>query len=187
LHQLAWVRLMVARHPWIYWLSIAVLAGMVGLGVTRALADVDAARRSWGEQQTVWVTSTAIQPGQPIVAKGRSVPRAVVPTDAVDSAPDGSIALQRIGPGEIIVGSDVSADGSVGLIPEGWVAFAVAAPVAHFAIGDHIDVYSADQFVGAGLVVGLGESDLMVAIAADAAPAMATAVLGGTVTLALAP
>ena len=65
MHQLAWVRLMVARHPWIYWLSITVVAGMVGLGAARALADVDAARRSWGEQQTVWVASAATEPGQP--------------------------------------------------------------------------------------------------------------------------
>ena len=118
MHQLAWVRLIVARHPWIYWLSITVVAGMVGLGAARALADVDAARRSWGEQQTVWVAAAATEPGQPILAGARSVPRAVVPAGAVGSTPEGSIARQRIGPGEIIVGSDISATGSVGLIPE---------------------------------------------------------------------
>jgi hypothetical protein len=187
MHQLAWVRLMVARHPWIYWLSIAVVAGMAGLGAARALADVDTARRAWGEQQTVWTASAGIEPGQPISAEGRDVPLAVVPVGAVDSAPDGSIARQRIGPGEIVVDSDVSADGTVGLIPDGWVAFAVTAPVAHFAVGDHLDVYSGDQLVGAGMVVDVGEQDLMVAVPAAAAPAMATAVLTDSATLALTP
>ncbi|MEP7201327.1 MAG: hypothetical protein ABI894_01900 [Ilumatobacteraceae bacterium] len=185
LHQLAWVRLIVARHPWIYWLSVMVVAGMVGLGVVRAMADIDAARRSWGEKQTVWIASAAIEPGQAISATGRSVPRAVVPIGAVDSAPDGSMARQHIGLGEIIVTSDLSAGGSVGLIPVGWVGFAVTAPVAHFSVGDHLNVYSGDQFVGAGVVIGVGESDLMVAVEADAAPALSTGVLSGTLTLAL--
>lgn len=187
MHQLAWIRLMVARHPWIYWLSITVVAGMVGLGAAQALADVDAARRSWGEQQTVWVASAATEPAQPIMAEARSVPRAVVPAGAVGFAPKGSIARQRIGLGEIIVDSDISATGSVGLIPEGWVAFAVEATVSHFAVGTHVNAYSGDQFVAAGLVVDVGESDLMVAIPADAASAMATAVLADTATLALSP
>jgi hypothetical protein len=187
MHQLAWVRLMVARHPWIYWLSITVVAGMVGLGAARALADVDAARRSWGEVETVWVASAATEPGQPIAPEARSMPRAVVPAGAVRSVPEGLIARQRIGPGEIIVDSDVSATGSVGLIPEGWVAFVVAAAVSHFAVGAHVEVYAGDQFVAAGLVVDVGEADLMVAIPVDAAPAMAIAVLADTATLALTP
>jgi hypothetical protein len=178
---------MVARHPSIYWLSITIVAGMVGLGAARALADVEAARRSWGEAQTVWMASAVIEPGQPISANGRSVPRALVPAGAVDSPPDGSIARQRVGPGEIVVDSDIFAEGSVGLIPDGWVAFAVTAPVVHFAVGAHVNVYSGDRFVAAGLTIDVGESDLMVAIPADAAPAMAAAVLADTATLALTP
>jgi hypothetical protein len=184
-HQLAWVRLMVARHPSIYWLSIAVVAALAGLSAARAMADVDTARRSWGEQTTVWMAAAEIEPGQPISADSRVVPRAVVPAGAVAVAPDEVIARQHIGQGEIVVESDLSASGSVGLIPDGWVSFAVAAPVTHFAVGDHVDVYSADRFIGAGLVIDAGESELMVAIPTAAAPAMSTALLDNTVTLAL--
>ena len=59
--------------------------------------------------------------------------------------------------------------------------------MAHFAVGDHLNVYAGDQFVAAGLVVDVGESDVMVAIPVDAAPALAAAVLADTVTLALTP
>jgi hypothetical protein len=187
MHALAWVRLMVARHPWTYWLVIAVMAGAVGLGAAKALAGVDAARRSWGEQQTVWMASTATEPGQPIVAARRNVPRAVVPSAAVVEAPTGALARQHIGFGEIITDNDVAAVGSAGLVPDGWVAFPVPAAVEHFATGDHLNVYSGDQLVAAGVVVDHGESDLMVAIPADAAPVMASALLAGAVTLGLTP
>ena len=187
MHVLAWVRLMVARHPWTYWFVIAVVAGAVGLGTARALAGVDAARRSWGEPEPVWMASAAIEPGQPVVANRREVPRAVVPAGAVSVPPNDAVARQRIGPGEIITDNDVAAGGSAGLVPDGWVAFAVPAAVEHFATGDHLSVFSGDQLVATGLVVDHGESELMVAIPAEAAPAMATALLADAVTLGLTP
>lgn len=186
MHQLALARLMVARHPWIYWLGVAVVASLVSLGAARALGDVDAARRSWGEQQSVWMTTGAIGPGEAITAERRDVPRAVVPPDAVTDDP-AAVARQRIGAGEIVTTADVAAAGSAGLVPAGWVAFAVSASVDHFAIGDHLGVYAGDQFVAAGVVVDEGESELMVAIPADAAPAMAAALLADAVALALSP
>ncbi len=187
MHVLARIRLTMARHPWVYWVAIAMLAGAVALGTARAMAGVDAQRRSWGQQATVWVASQAIEPGQPIRSKSRQVPRATVPSGAVEVAPDNSVARQRIGAGEIVVDIDVSAPGPAGLVPDGWVAFAVPAPVAQWSIGDHVRVYAADQFVDAGVVVGGGDSGSMVAIPVDAAPAMATALLADTVTIALAP
>jgi hypothetical protein len=67
------------------------------------------------------------------------------------------------------------------------VAFPVPTAVEHFATGDHLNVYSGDQLVAAGVVVDHGESELMVAIPADAAPVMATALLADAVTLGLTP
>src|SRR6476660_5768346 len=112
MHQLAWIRLMVARHPWTYWLVVVVLAGAVGLSAARAVARVDAARRSWGQQQSVWIAAVAIDPGQPITAERREVPLAVVPAGAVLEIPPDAIAKQRVGAGEIITNSDVSASGT---------------------------------------------------------------------------
>jgi hypothetical protein len=186
-HQLAWVRLMVARHPWIYWLAIVVISGVVALGAASAVADVDAARRSWGSRQRVWIATAAIEPGQPITAVARDIPAAVVPAGAVVDSPHGAWARQRVGPGEIVTASDVTAGGSAGLIPDGWVAFAVTASLDHFATGDHLNVYSGDQLVTAGVVIDAGDAGVMVAIHAEAAPAMVAALLADTVTLGLTP
>ncbi len=187
MHQLAWARLMMARHPWVYWLAILAIACTVSIGTARALGEVDAARRSWGQQQTVWTATIFIDPGQPITADRRDVPRAFVPAGAVVDSPNSSIARQRIGPGEIVTAADVAATGTAALIPAGSVAFAVATTVDHFAIGDHVVVYAGDQFVAAGAIVGDSESELLVAVPADAAPAMAAALLADAVTLALSP
>jgi hypothetical protein len=178
---------MVARHPWIYWLAVAAVAVAVALDAAQAMAGVDAARRSWGEQQTVWVASGAFEPGQALHSDRRNVPRALVPVGAVTTDPADAIARQRITPGEIITEVDLTARTPAGLIPPSWVAFEVPTPVGHFAAGDHVVVYSGDQLVAAGMVVDLGESDVMVAIPGDAAPAMATALVADAVTIALTP
>jgi hypothetical protein len=187
MHLLAWVRLTTARHPWIYWLAVALVASGVGLGTARAMARVDAARRSWGEHETVWVASAAIEPGQPVVSDRRDVPRAMTPVGALGTAPVDVVARHHIGPGEIITDADIAAGGPAGLVPDGWVAFVVAASGDHFATGDHLRVYSGDQLVAAGLVVDRGESELMVAIPEAAAPMMATGILADAITIGLTP
>ena len=187
MHLLAWVRLTLARHPSIYWLSIAVVAVVVSVGSASALANVDAARRSWGQQSTVWMTTAAVAPGAPITATARELPVAVVPAGAAREDPGGMTARQRLGPGEIVTSDDVSASGSAGLIPPGWVAFAVPASGEHFAIGDHLEVYSGNVLVADGQVVDDGDAELMVAIPAAAAATMADGLLADSVTLALTP
>lgn len=187
MHQLAWVRLMVARHPWVYWFTIAVVAVVVAVASAAMLASVDEARRSWGEQTTVWLSTSAASPGEPIAVAARQVPAAVVPVGAVTHSPAGTVARQRIGPGEIVTADDVAAGGPAGLIPPEWVAFAVPASPDHFSTGDHLEVYSADQLVADGLVVDDRDAELMIAIPAAAAPTMAAALLADTVTLALSP
>ena len=187
MHQLAWIRLMVARHPSIYWLTVGVIAAAVALSTARAMERVDAARRSWGRQQTVWVASAAIEPGEPIRSATRVVPVAVVPVDAVRADPAGTAARQQVGPGEIITDSDVTTRGIVGLVPDGWVAFALQPSVGHYAVGDHLGVYAGGLLVGAGLVVDAADSALMVAVPAATASAMASAIFADAVTLALTP
>lgn len=187
MHVLARVRSLMARQPWIYWALVAVAAMGVVVGAARAIGRVDAARRSWGDQQPVWVATTAIEPGEPITATRRDLPMAVVPAVAAVEDPSGTVARQRVGAGEIITDGDLAARGAVSLVPEGWVAFAAPAVAEHFRIGDHVRVFAGDQSLGDGLVIDSGDSDLMVAIPADAAPAMAAALLTDSVTIALSP
>jgi hypothetical protein len=184
-HVLARIRLVLARHPWAYWFVVSVVAAMVAVSVSRAMAGIDAARRSWGEQEAVWVASATVEPGQPTRAVRRQVPRALVPESAVTVVAPDAVARQHIARGAIITDVDVAAPGPAGLIPDGWLAFAIPAASAHFAAGDRVRVYAGEKFVSAGLVIDSGEADLMVAIPVDAGPAMAAAILADNVTIAL--
>lgn len=186
MHLLARVRLELARRPWIYWLTIAVLGAIVTLGVSRAMGRVDAARRAWGEPATVWIAATDIEPGEPIVAKRSVVPRAVVPSRATTEDPDRSVARQRIAGGAIVTAFDVAAAGPAGLVPDGWVAIAVAA-TGDFGVGDRVTVFAADVSLGDGVVVARTDTDVMVAVPVAAAGDLAASVLAGTAVIALAP
>lgn len=187
MHLLARVRLVLARWPWIHWVLIGAAAVGVAAGTGRAIASVDAARRSWGEQRSVWIATTELAPGELIMATRRDVPRAMVPSGAATDDPSGGVARQHVSAGEILTLADVGARGEASLVPGGWVAFAVPSVAGHYSVGDHVRVFAGDQALGNGLIVGRGESDLMVAISEDAAPSLAAALLTDSVTLALSP
>ncbi|HEY7627158.1 MAG TPA: hypothetical protein VH761_08815 [Ilumatobacteraceae bacterium] len=174
-------------HPWIHWMLVGCAAIGVGVGSWRAIAGVDAARRAWGEQRTVWIATTAAAPGDSIAADRREMPRAMVPATAATDDPSGRVARQHLGAGEIVTVADVGATGQASLVPSGWVALAVPSTPEHFAVGDHVRVFGGDQPLGDGMIVGLGEADLMVAISEQAAPALAAALLADSVTVALSP
>ena len=81
----------------------------------------------------------------------------MVPADAVTEVDAGAIARQRIAAGEVIVSHDVSPSGAPqSLIPDGWLAVAVAEPVASGArVGDEVTVSAGGVVVAAeGVVVG---------------------------------
>jgi hypothetical protein len=50
-----------------------------------------------------------------------------------------------------------------------------------------VNVYTSDRLISDGVIVDVGDSDAMVAITADAAPAMASALQADAVTIALTP
>ncbi|HEY0518366.1 MAG TPA: hypothetical protein VGC84_02645, partial [Ilumatobacteraceae bacterium] len=106
---------------------------------------------------------------------------------AVVASVSGTVARQHIAAGEIITGSDVSASGTAGLIPDGSVAFGAPAAADQFSIGDRVAVFADGQLICAGVVVDTSESGLMVAVPTSSAPTVAAALLANTVVLALAP
>jgi hypothetical protein len=180
-------RWILARHPVVYWASVAVVAVALGLQVTAAVGRVDAARRSWGTAVSVWVATDDVAAGDEIASSSRSVPQALVLEAAVAFDPEGSIARQHVSAGEIITSADVSATGPAGLIPDGWVAVPIAATVTPFSVGDPVAVFVADQRSSDGIVVDIVESGALVAVPEDSAGVLASAALSGSVTIALRP
>ena len=186
------LRLGLARSPWLYWAIVAVLAGTAGLLVMRAASGVDAARQSWGETRQVFVARQAIEPGGALDASvsRHEMPSPVVPADAVTDLDAEAVARQRIAAGEIVVAHDVSPSAAPqSLIPAGWLAVAVAEPVASGAtVGDAVSVATGGIVVAPdGLVVAVVGEALLVAVPADEAAQVAQAASTGDVAVLIRP
>jgi hypothetical protein len=193
---LARTRHVLARHPWLYWLVVVVLAALAGVAVTRATAEVDAARRAWGEERTVYVARVEVAPGDALTGalEARPLPSAMVPADAVDEIDAAAAARHRIGVGEVVVAHDVVATaGPQPLIPEGWQGVAVSEAVpSGVAVGDRVAASSGGVVLAdEGLVVaqpgGDGGPAVLVAVPADAAPQVAHAAGTGELALLVLP
>jgi hypothetical protein len=190
---MAHLRQMLARSPWIYWTVIGALALTVGLLANQAADRVDAARDAWGRTRSVLVAVVDIEPGDPLLGsvEERAVPGPLVPASALHELDDDAItARQRVAAGEMVMAHDVSAVHSPrALIPEGWLAVPIAERVAGAAApGDAVAVSSGGVVLAAnGIVVAAGDSSLLVAVPADAAPQVAQAATTGDASLLLRP
>ena len=169
------LRRLVARRPWIQWLVIGALASGVAATVADAMAGVDAARRSWGSTSTVWVAVHDAEPGDLVAAEAVDVPVAIRPVHAADG-PDGSVARQAIGRGEIVTDLDV-VDTDDDLAPAGWLVAPVRESLPSGAVvGERVQV-AADGFVIAadGVVTGFVDDVTLVAVPPDVAPLLPAA------------
>lgn len=183
------VRRILVRRPWIYW-SLAALAACAAAASLLDRADaIDAARDSWGDTRMVWVAETDHAPGDPLSTTRRKAPAALV-ADAVASDIDGRLARQHIAAGEVIHEVDLLAPaGPQAMTPPGWLAVPIDESPASGAVpGDRVQVVSDGFVISAdGLVVGRHDDVTLVAVPADAGPALAAADDAGALTLLLVP
>lgn len=181
------IRSTLARHPLLWWATVGALAVLCGVLVAGAMRRVDEQRRAWGATRPVWVATAALAPGEPLEFERRDYPVAMLPSAAVTSSPVGAVAHQRVAAGEVIVAGDVSTGGLAGLIPPGSVAVAVPARASQFHVGDGIVAFANGERLANGQVVGVEAEQVLVAVPADAAPALTLALPAGAVVLALLP
>jgi hypothetical protein len=184
-HVLAPLRTLLARRPWLYWIVVALLAGLVANIAAGKLDAVDDARRSWGESADVWVAAAGAAPGDALVAQIRSLPHAMVPAGAVAADPTGRLAVQRLTPDEVVTTADVG-DGPLALLPHGWqgVAFSADETTIRVRAGDTVAVV-ADGVVVVTRGVVLATSDRSVTVGVPAADAPAAALASRTQSAAL--
>jgi hypothetical protein len=192
MNPLARARHVLARRPWLYWAAVLVLAGAGGWAVAAAAAGADDARRAWGATRDVLVATDDLAPGDPLAGHValRPRPAPAVSDAAVASVPPGATARQHVAAGEALVGLDIApAGGPQALIPDEWVAVAVAEAVpVGAAVGDHVTPVSGGVVLAAdGVVVGHAAEAVLVAVPDDDAPRVAAASSTGDLSLLLLP
>jgi len=192
MHVLARARLVLARHPSLYWSAAAVLAAGAALVAADAAAGVDEARRSWGETRTVVLALGPVAPGAPLAGSTevRAVPLPLVPADALAALTGAEVARQHLTAGEIVVAHDVAAtSGPAALVPDGWRGVPVREPVPSGAsVGDRVAVVAGGVELAAdAVVVGHLPDGLVVAVPHQQAPQVAQASASGELVVVLRP
>ncbi|HVF32151.1 MAG TPA: hypothetical protein VM933_03840 [Acidimicrobiales bacterium] len=196
----AWSR----SSPVRWWAVVAVLGATTLVVVRSGLVASSGAAARWGPVRAVPVVVAPVAAGDPVPAAAvvvsdrpdRTVPRG----DAVATAWAGRTALVPLLAGEVVLTSKLAPAGLRGaaaLLPEGARALSVPAgpggrpPVS---IGDTVDLLVTLADTGESVVVAADavvlfvdrEADAVtIAVPADEAPAVASAVATGAVTLAL--
>ena len=137
-------RLVLARRPWIRWLAVGAVAAVAGGSVHAQLQSVDAARAQWTDQQRVPVATATLSPGDALVWEWRSIPAVGVPDGVALSIPDGVVARQHLGTGEIIIDADMSVgDGPAAGATAGHIVVPVSDPlVTDPPVGLDVAIYS---------------------------------------------
>lgn len=176
--QTARLRRLLARRPALRWVAIVVTCGGFALSTWSHRTEVADAREAWGSSSQLWVAEADVAPGEPLLARSIEVPDAVAPADAAVTDPSGSTARQHVGRGEIITAVDIAGgSGVLALVPDGWIAVAVAERVPSGAqVGDRVTVVADGSVVAdEGLVVAVGEGATSIAVPAERGPLVALA------------
>lgn len=194
----AWMR----RSSFAWWVGVVLVAALTGAVVRTSLARSSALLDELGPLRPVPVVVRPVAVGEVVgdgdVEVGRR-PSSMIPSGitTVDSVV-GRVALMPLLAGEVVAASKLAPDGLRGaaaLLPDGMRALAVpAGPGGRppLSVADRVDVLvtvaDSTVVVAAGAVVLAldDESDAVtVAVPADEAPAVASAIATGTITLAL--
>ena len=163
-----------ARRPALARATIVAVCTFVGLRVWVAHRDADAARRSWGDTRTVWLTADDVVRGAQITARSGSYPVALVPPDAITTLPTGARAAHDIATGRLLVEGDLFGDTSA---PPGWVELAVQREAAPLVVeGDPVTLLEPGRALCSGVVTGTGEVVSIAVPQACAASAVAALV-----------
>ena len=193
----------ILRRPTVRWASIAVLALVA---VVRAETVVGDARRTtvaWGRSLSVAVASRDLTPGRIVDPDDIVTVERPVTALASDPAPSpvGRTVVEPIAAGEVVLDRRLSGGGTgpAALLAPGEVAFAVpveqSTPPLH--PGDHVDVFApvdsaSRSAVGAArvaeraIVVSVTDRAVMIGVGPTSSAAVARALLGSSVVLALA-
>lgn len=190
MHVAARARLVLARHPWFYWVVVAALAAAAAAVVHTRLAAIDAARDGWGSGRTVLVAQHRHEPGDPIRAALTVLPDAAIPDDALVDVPVGAVVRQRVGVGEVLTRLDITAGtGPAALAEPGTVVVGLYDPLARDVTPGLRVRVTADGLVLAGdaEVTGVADDVIFVAVDDRDAAAIAAAAQQGIASLLYLP
>ena len=187
---IARARIFSARHSWIRWSVVVLLAVTAGVTTHRQLAAVEAERASWGNTVDVIIAAHDLAPDEVIAVDTVSVPAAMAPRAALTAVPDGARLRQRVAAGEILTVADItSAPGPAASAAPGTAVVAVVDPLARsVAVGLDVSISSEGIVLAdAATIVSIVDDVVYVAVPERDAPMVAAAAHAGLASLIFLP
>lgn len=183
-------RIFLARHSWLRWIVVALLATTAGLATHQQLAAVEAERATWGDTVDVIIAARDLSPDEAIAVDTVSVPAAMAPPAALTALPEGARLRQRVTAGEILTDADITAAaGPAASAVSGTAVVAVVDPLArNVAVGLQVNV-SSEGIVLAddATIASIADDVVYVAVAERDAPMVAAAAHAGLASLIFLP
>ncbi|MFM7536289.1 MAG: hypothetical protein ACKO91_10950 [Acidimicrobiales bacterium] len=178
--------------------AVTVTGGMVAGCSWWLTAQAAAARDAWGEARTVLVTTRAVEAGAALdgLVEARAIPVAALPDGALESLPRTARARHPLSAGAVVTGVAVAGTApspTAAAIPPGWRGLAVARSEVGLPVrvGDAVEVMAIGELDGdvgrpvSGIVAGVDDRAVTVAVPADAVVLVATAIHDRRVVLTL--
>jgi hypothetical protein len=187
---IARARIFSARHGWLRWAVVVLLAVTAGLATHRQLAAVEAERAAWGDTVEVVVAARNLAPDEVIAVDTISVPTAMAPPAALAALPDGARLRQRVTAGEILTNADITAaPGPAASAAPGMAVVALIDPLArNVAVGLDVRITSEGVTLADGAtIVSVMDDVVYVAMAERDAPMVAAAAQAGLASLIFLP
>jgi hypothetical protein len=193
------IRRVLARRPWLVWSVVVLVSVLAATVVDRQSAAAVRARRAWGDRRVVLVATVPVAAGTPVGAASlatRSLPTAALPDHTVDRADRTAVVTRSLERGEVLVPADLATgDPRFALVGPGQVVVAVPRPAVMVPViaGDSVLITLPGGSSGGSpggspgpspavvpaIVVTVSETSVVLAVAAEDAPAVAVAGSGG--------
>lgn len=114
------------RRPITWWVLVVIMAVLTAVMLNRASAEADALVAAWGETKSVLVADQIIEVGDDLLSRSqwREFPAAMTPAGAVTepgAVNEGTVAIARIHPGEVVLRPRISGGGESAGVPRGSV------------------------------------------------------------------
>ncbi|MBV9951133.1 MAG: hypothetical protein JO291_04230 [Acidimicrobiia bacterium] len=130
-----------------YWIATLLLALTTGLVADGLLHRAEDAEARWGTTRTVVVSTRALAPGDALAGATvvRQLPSVVVPHGALPALPEGAIALDPMGAGEVVTAARVGGPAAAavsGRLPRDTraVVIPLEAKGLPVRVGDRVDL-----------------------------------------------
>ena len=168
-------------------IAVASVCTALVVFVAATVHDVRDAHRRWSGSRPVLVATREVSPGETIDADDvalRSFPEAIVPADALTEIPDGARTRVALTPRTVITATLVADATTMAPVPAGWrvVALPASLPMPPVEVADLVDVIGGSSVIAESAIV-ISRDPLTLAVPADVAPLVASAVRLGEISL----